>query len=577
MNVRNISHFEGLNTVLARGKASLFTLLEAENIRVHTGEAEIRPGQRYLNADEFDIAADINIVYQYSREYRDIDGNQQVYTVYVFSAGARLYSWLEGADVAIWLNTSALHALTSSDIWLTEYMDWAFVCNGKDKLYCFDLIDFFEVGIDAPAAPTISIIAGGLGTVGYRAYKYRWVRATRDGSGNLIDYVCSPMSAVGYSAIFSLTQAPMISLAQTSDNQVTNIELYCTEVFASLDDIDDSTVFYRLDADLVAPYYNGLPNAAQTYNDTTSDYTLHDDAAYHPAEDTSISWTNPPAGLDYIIQFKDRLYGVPKADPSILAYSDLGVPESWYADNWIDIRRDDGDVMTGCVITNNSLYIFKRRSIWVLTGDPDAAAILQVRSGGDRASAQTEFGLGCTAPRSIATFGDTVAVFYSSIYGVYMISGGELSHLSRNISGVLGLSDATAGAIYTDNNGEVFYVLSPPSGNAWVFHLASKSIVATDDNGVAITAKLRTAFVNLRNADMDAVVKKVQVQKRDMYDGFTMTLYNEHGERHIGAYDGNVRRAGVNGVAGRLFSLLFTWTLGVLESLTFMFTRRRGH
>jgi len=616
MNVRNISHFaEGLMTAgLGRGKASLNSYLIAENIRTHTGAAEPREGQDYLDDDDYPIDDDINAVYELSRIYYDVDDEQQTYREYVVSAGASLWGIPLSNEACDELN--AAYPLTDDNIWAAEYMDWMYIVNGKDKMYKYDAIKFFQAYIEAPAAAPVIAATGpaAASMTGYRAYKYRYIRFVKDGSGSTVDYVASPFSAVGYSPLLTGAAAPVVTLVASADPQVAPgddgyIEVYCTHLFAAIADIAGQP-FYRLDYS--AGDYRGLSNVNQNYTDTMTDATLIGLASQHPAEDTTISWTNPPEGLNYLTYHRDRLYAAPKGDPSAPYYSDLGVPESWHADNWMDCRRDDGDKITGFCSTGNDLYIFKQRSVWILTGDPDAAAILQVKVGGERTGTQTEFGLGCTAPRSIATFGDDAVIFYSKIYGVYMIGEGRLFHLSKNVSSILDLSDRTAGAVYTDDNGEAFYVLSPPTGNAWIFHLASRKVAGNDtnvnvscfcidyngrllggsgkklnhfydpasdtDNGVEFTKRLRTAWVNLRSGVFEALLRGVQFSTNSAYDAISVTVYDEsESERFNVTVDGADRTAGIPGVRGRLFSLLLQWTKGSIESLTLLFLRRRIH
>jgi len=618
MNYRNIAHSaEGLNTVLGRGKASLNSLLVAENIRVNSGEMKIREGQEYL--DTFDIADDIRAVYELSRIYYDLTDTQQTYREYVFSSGVNLYGWPEGAAVADLLNAAyPLTGATPYNIWAAEYMDWMYIVNGFGKMYKYDAIDFFLGYIEAPAAaPVVAVTGAAVGmTDGYRAYKYRYIYSVVDGSNNRIDYVASPFSAIGNSPLITgLVNSPVVTLVASADAQMTPqplgdgyIELYCTKEFATVAELTGAT-FYRTDYTAAPPYYHGLNNTNQNYPDTLLDANIDAFPFQHPEEDTTTSWTNPPEGLDLLTYHKDRLYAAAKGDPSAPRYSELGVPESWPTDNWLDCRRDDGDKVTGFCSSGNDLYIFKERSVWILTGDPDAAAVLQVKTGGERTGAQTEFGLGCTAPRSLATYGDDAVIFYSKIYGVYMISEGRLFNLTKNTTGYLNLPATTSGAVYTDADGDAFYVLSPPTGKAWVFHLESKAIVndtnvnvycfcvdhdgrligrsgkslnhfydpdSTDDNGTEIQAEAQTAFVNLRDGEFEALLRGVQVQSNGI-DAVNMTVYTEEGERYNSVFNSLRQRIGLPGIRGRLFSIALRWTVGVIESLTLLYLRRRSH
>lgn len=613
MNFRNIAHFSlGLNTVLSRGKASLNSLRVAENVRVHKGDLRLREGQEYIDADDL-APADIKSIYELSRAYYNLDGSQDTYREFVFSAGAYMYGYPEG-DVVTLLNNS--YPFDSYNVWALEYMDWMYMVNGcgynppaaatqRYSMYRYDAVDFFPGYIEAPDIPVIATTGVAAAITGYRGYKYRYIRYVKGGSGRVIDYVASPMSEEAYTPNLTGVNSPVITLAESDNAMVTHIELYCTLAYPTLAEAEAAD-FYRLDYG-VDPYY-GLDNVDQNYPDVVVNAEITGIPDSHPALDTSISWTNPPAtGLLYLTFHKDRVYAVSQDDPSCPIYSELGVPESWPTDNWLDCRRDDGYRVTGFCSSGNDLYIFKENSIWILTGDPDAAAVLQVKTGGERTGTQTEGGLGCTSPRSLATYGDDVVIFYSSTNGVYMISEGRLFNLSSNVAGITGLSDESAGAVYVDSDGEAFYVLSPPTGNAWVFHITSKAVVndtnvnvysfcvdsqgrllggegmklnqfykpdVTDDNAADIQGQAQTAWVNLRDGEMGASLRSIIVQSQDI-DAVTLTAYTEENHKYETVFGGSA--VGINGLAGRLFSILLKWQTGIIESMTLYFRRRRLH
>jgi hypothetical protein len=75
-----------------------------------------------------------------------------------------------------------------------------------------------------------------------------------------------------------------------------------------------------------------------------------------------------PAG-QYVVLHKNRLYiaGDPN-NPSRLYMSDLGTPTSWPTLNFIDVNTNDGDKITGLAELQDTLVIFKERSIHVLRG-----------------------------------------------------------------------------------------------------------------------------------------------------------------------------------------------------------------
>jgi hypothetical protein len=605
MNYRNVRDFaKGLITTRGRGKAPIDSLLVAENIRIDNGVAKPRAGQDYLSVDEV-IDTDIEILYEYTREYHD-GTSAQFYRDFVFSSGTELWSWGEGNAWVFEINDG--FPLASSDIWMAEYMDWAYIGDGINKLYKYNGVSYFVVGIVAPAAPAdfVDVMAGAESDStfdGYRAYKYRYVRKVNDGSGNQIDYIASSYSNITYSDK-GMGRQFVLSLLASADPQVTHIELYGTEMSNQPITQDDNPTFYL---------FATLSNANQDYNDNISDESILSAPGgvnvYTP-EDTTQDWTAPPAGTSMLLYYKDRLYGVNvKDDPSVLRYSRLGEPEQWGANGFLDVRKDDGDVITGLAVRGNSLFIFKNRSIFVITGDPDAVPMMELVAGGEVTGTPTEFGLGCTASRSLASFGDDTLIFYNSVHGVYKIKGGSVFPISQYVQGIKGLSDDCAGAVYVDENENAYYVLSQPSGNSFVCHLDTNVWVQdtnvnvdafcvdaqgrllgvsggyinhfyddaeTTDNGTAFTCKLRTTWVNLRQGVMHAVIRGILLTT-DALTTCTLYLYNQDGLKETKAVTSVGEPVGIDGISGRLFSVLLEWTTGTLESLTFLFLRRRGH
>lgn len=620
MKYRNISHFaDGEVASPVRGAASLNSLLESQNVRVHTGGAVPRPGQKYLDDDDLSPDDDINSLYEYSREYWDsVEKTHGVVREYIFAAGSGIYGWWVGSDDVFELNEE--YPSSSDDIWIAEYKDYAYIANGVDPLYKYDGVNYFQVGVGTGDGsvtgepPDLVITRGSPDATdpfqGFRKYKYRYVRAIRSGGGELIEYHTGPFSDESYSPDFRFSEMDLQYFG-SDDPQVTHIEIYCTEVYDSYQELNGAT-YYRLDFDLTyaLPWYDGIINADGTFVDTYSNAQLSQNAELHPEHDPATEMTAPPIGLNYLIYFKDRLYGVPRANPSIVKYSDIGEPEHWPLDNWVDIRRDDGDVITGFAVLGNSLYIFKNRSIWIMTGDPEATPILEVLAGGERVGTQTEFGLGCTAPRTIATHTDSILIFYSRFYGVYMIESGVMISLSRGIGNILNLDDLSSAVIYSDIFGEIFYVISSPTGNARVCHVATRKWVSDTntnvpcfcvdsngyilggygkkinrfyhpdydtDNSKDVISNITTAWLNLRSGEYHAVVRKILVQAQDLHDPCAITLHNENNDSFSTTIDGTRRGIGISGISGRLFSLSLTWTKATIESITYLYRWRRGH
>lgn len=609
MRYRNIPHFaDGLLAAGARsgrGKAPHTSLLEAENIRVHKGEAEPRAGQTYLDVDDLTDET-IDCVYQYTREY-NLGGDMLFYKEFLFSAGTKLLSWKEDQDWVFEINDG--YALANSEVWIAEYMDWAYIGDGVNPPYKYDGSKYFRVGIVLPSVDPTAVVSGDatafimnapepVGSA-YRKYKYRYVRRTIDLTGNLIDYIKSPFSDTVTTPDFNNFKMT-VGFTESSDPQVTHIELFATKTDEVSGDIDTDSYFML----------TRVVNVTDTYLDDVSNGLIDSAPTIYPLE-VEEEWDNPPDGLTLFVYYKDRLYGIDVlTNPSVLRFSEIGEPDAWPIDNWLEVRQDDGDVITCLAVRGNSLYIFKKRSVYVITGDPASTPMMEILTGGEVTGAQTEFGLGCTAPRSLASYGDDILVFYSSIHGVWEFTASGIIPLSKNVANIKGLSDECAGVVYISDDNEPYYVLSPPEGNARVCNLSTGKWVedtnvnascflvddqgrtiagkgmklneyynpdATTDNGTDITCVKRHGWLNLRDGLMHAVVRGIAIQQKDV-TSLLVELYNQ--DELIEATKTMTdfgEPQGFDGIAGRLFSARLTWTLGNIESMTYLYLRRQGH
>lgn len=132
----------------------------------------------------------------------------------------------------------------------------------------------------------------------------------------------------------------------------------------------------------------------------------------------------------YVVTHKNRLYiaGDP-ANPSRLYMSDLGLPASWPALNFIDVDTNDGDKITGIVEHLDALVIFKERSVHVLRGTgPQNYNLVDAHQS-----------KGCVSHwTAISILG---RLYYLSRDGVYEFDG-KASHLVSDIirGSVLGLN-----------------------------------------------------------------------------------------------------------------------------------------
>lgn len=127
--------------------------------------------------------------------------------------------------------------------------------------------------------------------------------------------------------------------------------------------------------------------------------------------------TRPVPGLDHVIEWNNRLWGVSNADNTIYA-SKLGDPSNWNyyqgtsMDSYYAEQGTDG-VWTGVALYSNHLIFFKQDSMCRIYGT--APSNFQV-------SNTEAFGVELGSRQSVVTINDTV--FYKSKVGIMAYSGG---------------------------------------------------------------------------------------------------------------------------------------------------------
>jgi len=579
-----------------RGEAPL-SLLDAQNIRLHTGSPKPRTGQKYLDEDIYDHAnlSAINGLYQYSRQYTGVGGIVSVYTAYVWGQGTKLYLWDGVGDLTIWDITAGLGiTLTSDDIYCVTYLDYMYITNGHEIIKTDGTADgtvlLSGVNFPAPTVPlSLTPVAGSLN--GYRKITYRYT-----GSGIKGEF--SPVQTYPL-----LTNQDMkYGWTDSANPLITKIEMWATDLYTDI--ANPNTTYYLIGTEDNNSGVNVFTESISSVN-ISNNYT---ETLYFGTE-----VIGKIKGLNKMVFYLDRLFGIPEGeDASIPRYSNIGQPEVWQADSWVDIKRDDGDFVRTIAQFGNSLYFFKNRSIWSLSGDPSAVPLIQVRSGTDATSNQTEVGVGCTAPRSIVSTPNGL-IFYSKYKGVYKLTQDGYLNLSSTItSKIKGLSNPS-GVVYSDSNGHEYYVLATQDdlGTAWVCDLETNSwvkdvnikapcfLIDNDgyvlagtnrrinrfyhpdydtDNDTLIESMMQTNWYDLQEGDRIAELRQLDIGAKDSSGFFTIQVFNQNEQQAIDNFTVDSNDA-VQDVApdlyARLVSLKMIWMHGEVETLTIHYKKRK--
>ncbi len=103
---------------------------------------------------------------------------------------------------------------------------------------------------------------------------------------------------------------------------------------------------------------------------------------------------NDPPPVFTVAEFhQQRMFGAGPANPSLLFYSKLGLPEAFSALTYEGVAQDDGSVITAIHSAHQLLLVFKQNSTWILVGDDPTSWSLRL----------LDPEIGCLSPRSVVT------------------------------------------------------------------------------------------------------------------------------------------------------------------------------
>jgi hypothetical protein len=149
-------------------------------------------------------------------------------------------------------------------------------------------------------------------------------------------------------------------------------------------DVDDTTLDDTvLDADL------GAEIPSDNYAGYSIDSRTYDECRH--------STGTPARQGPYCVAVHSNRLWFARTDvfPCRVWYSEDGLPNTRYSENWIDVSPFDGDYIVQIASVNNVLVIYKRNSIWVLQGSgPSDFTLRQITSAAGALSARGVVSLG---------------------------------------------------------------------------------------------------------------------------------------------------------------------------------------
>lgn len=168
---------------------------------------------------------------------------------------------------------------------------------------------------------------------------------------------------------------------------------------------------------LIETLNNDPFNATQSYEDNTADASVG--ARFvEPIRDPGL-----PPQTKYVTTFNNSLVlGNEKTDPNKVSYSEPDEPTNFPVLNNFLTESNDGGVITALSQSNETLVIFRERSIFLMSGDfsRDRINVTNLSNGG----------IGCIAHSSIKDINGVL--FFLGERGVYAMAGAGLPKLISN-------------------------------------------------------------------------------------------------------------------------------------------------
>jgi hypothetical protein len=104
---------------------------------------------------------------------------------------------------------------------------------------------------------------------------------------------------------------------------------------------------------------------------TVSDWTID-----NPTFGSGTITGTPPTIIAKSVIFKDRCFAIkdPAEQSNRVFYSEIADPGNWQANNFFDVIPGDGDVITDIIPFGERLFVFKKRSTYIIILSPDPSS-----------------------------------------------------------------------------------------------------------------------------------------------------------------------------------------------------------
>jgi len=271
-----------------------------------------------------------------------------------------------------------------------------YISNGYDDLFKYDGTRVYRAGLPTGSLDSVSVgIAGVLNST----YYYRVTYEYTDAKENYIEGIISDAISV----VLASEKADIVvdniqdSTGFDTDSTDLNINIYRTKAGST----ETGTYF------LVTQLTNDGTSATQSYTDNIADNSLGAEFI------TPIVQPGLPPKGRYIDVWRSQLIITgTRTQASTVHFSDIQATEGYSVDNSFLIDTRAGGKIMGQKPLDNALYIFKEKSISVITGDLGTSSFT--------IDTFSEEGIGCVANQTIKEIDGKV--WFLSEHGVYSVT-----------------------------------------------------------------------------------------------------------------------------------------------------------
>lgn len=241
-----------------------------------------------------------------------------------------------GVTLSIQTLPVVLSAYTRSNY--LQARDLLFRADGVNTPIKFDGTTWTKWGITGPstAGTGVETTGGSLTTTATYKWKITFVTATAESNGSTTE---GSLTLTGANNKINLSSIP------TGGTDVTKRRVYRTKA--------NGSIFY---------FEEEIPDNVTT----VASLDIADSAL---GAEIPTDKDPPPADLEFVAMFKNRVFGVKASNKRQLFFTDLFEPEAWPPGFGVTIPFPEGDKVTGLHVRGDLLFIAGTSTIFVLLGD----------------------------------------------------------------------------------------------------------------------------------------------------------------------------------------------------------------